>query len=98
MACLQTTVTRVGEGLQTSLSRVGGLQTSLKCVSDFQVSIERQGGLEVSLADANKGQHLVSMCSIVCSVVILEIIRVCFANGYWMNEQPWSNQEGWKND
>lgn len=22
----------------------------------------------------------------------------CFANGYWINEYPWSNSDGWKNE
>lgn len=24
-------------------------------------------------------------------------IKSCFGNGYWENEQPWINNEGWKN-
>lgn len=30
-------------------------------------------------------------------IVLWEAIRSVFGNGYWVNEKPWSNTEGWKN-
>jgi hypothetical protein len=30
--------------------------------------------------------------------VIWQAIRSCFGAGYWINEYPWSNQDGWNNN
>lgn len=30
-------------------------------------------------------------------ILIWEAIKSCFGAGYWKNEAPWSNSEGWKN-
>lgn len=29
--------------------------------------------------------------------VIWEAIKSCFGSGFWVNEKPWLNGEGWKN-
>ena len=29
--------------------------------------------------------------------VIWEAIRSCFGAGFWANDKPWVNDEGWKN-
>lgn len=29
--------------------------------------------------------------------LVWEAIRSCFGAGFWKNESPWSNTEGWKN-
>ena len=29
--------------------------------------------------------------------LVWEAIRSCFGAGFWKNEAPWSNIEGWKN-
>lgn len=29
--------------------------------------------------------------------LIWEAIKSCFGAGFWKNESPWSNTEGWKN-
>lgn len=29
--------------------------------------------------------------------LVWEAIRSCFGAGFWKNEAPWSNTEGWKN-
>lgn len=29
--------------------------------------------------------------------LVWEAIRSCFGSGFWKNETPWSNTEGWKN-
>lgn len=31
------------------------------------------------------------------SILVWQAVRSCFGNGYWINEKPWSNEEGWKN-
>lgn len=31
------------------------------------------------------------------SRVVWQAIRSCFGAGYWVNEKPWSNVEGWRN-
>ena len=31
------------------------------------------------------------------SRLIWQYIRSCFGRGYWINEKPWSNTDGWKN-
>lgn len=31
------------------------------------------------------------------SKLIWQAIKSCFASGYWINEKPWINTEGWKN-
>lgn len=31
------------------------------------------------------------------SVLIWEDIKSCFGAGFWKNDAPWSNAEGWKN-
>lgn len=28
---------------------------------------------------------------------VWQAIRSCFGSGYWINEKPWLNDEGWKN-
>lgn len=29
--------------------------------------------------------------------LVWEAVRSCFGAGFWKNEAPWSNIEGWKN-
>lgn len=29
--------------------------------------------------------------------VIWELISSCFGSGYWINERPWINSDGWNN-
>ena len=29
--------------------------------------------------------------------LVWQAIRSCFGAGYWVNEKPWRNDEGWKN-
>lgn len=29
--------------------------------------------------------------------LVWEAIRSCFGKGYWVQDYPWSNDEGWKN-
>lgn len=31
------------------------------------------------------------------SRLVWQYIRSCFGRGYWINEKPWSNTDGWKN-
>lgn len=30
-------------------------------------------------------------------VLLWELIHSCFGSGYWRNDLPWSNTDGWKN-
>lgn len=30
-------------------------------------------------------------------VILWQISRSCFGSGYWINEKPWINTDGWKN-
>jgi hypothetical protein len=30
-------------------------------------------------------------------LLVWQAIRSCFGNGYWINEFPWDNSEGWEN-
>lgn len=30
--------------------------------------------------------------------LVWEAIRSCFGKGYWINEYPWDNEDGWKNN
>lgn len=30
--------------------------------------------------------------------LVWQAIRSCFGAGYWKNDAPWSNNEGWKNN
>jgi hypothetical protein len=30
-------------------------------------------------------------------VTLWEFIRSCFGRGFWANERPWNNADGWKN-
>lgn len=32
------------------------------------------------------------------SKLVWQAIKSCFASGYWINEKPWINTEGWKNN
>lgn len=32
------------------------------------------------------------------SKLVWEAIRSCFGKGFWVNEQPWSNDDAWKNN
>ena len=32
------------------------------------------------------------------AVLIWNMIRSCFGAGYWRNDAPWSNTDGWKNN
>lgn len=29
--------------------------------------------------------------------LVWQYIRSCFGRGYWINEKPWQNDNGWKN-
>ena len=29
--------------------------------------------------------------------LVWQAIRSCFGSGFWVNEKPWLNDEGWKN-
>lgn len=29
--------------------------------------------------------------------LVWQAVRSCFGIGYWVNEKPWLNEEGWKN-
>jgi hypothetical protein len=29
--------------------------------------------------------------------LIWQYVRSCFGRGYWINDKPWSNDNGWKN-
>lgn len=29
--------------------------------------------------------------------LVWQAIRSCFGSGWWVNEKPWLNEEGWKN-
>lgn len=29
--------------------------------------------------------------------LLWEAIRSCFGKGYWINDKPWSDTDGWKN-
>lgn len=31
------------------------------------------------------------------ATLIWEAVRSCFGAGYWKNDAPWKNAEGWKN-
>lgn len=31
------------------------------------------------------------------SRLVWQAIRSCFGAGFWVNEKPWINEEGWKN-
>ena len=31
------------------------------------------------------------------SRLVWQYIRSCFGRGYWINEKPWSETDGWKN-
>ena len=30
--------------------------------------------------------------------LVWQSVRSCFGSGAWINEKPWSNDEGWKNE
>ncbi len=32
------------------------------------------------------------------AVLVWEAISSCFGSGYWINNRPWSNTDGWRND
>lgn len=32
------------------------------------------------------------------TTLIWQGIRSCFGAGHWVNEKPWRNEEGWKNN
>lgn len=29
--------------------------------------------------------------------LVWQAVRSCFGSGWWVNEKPWVNDEGWKN-
>lgn len=31
------------------------------------------------------------------ALLVWEAVRSCFGKGYWINELPWDNEEGWTN-
>lgn len=31
------------------------------------------------------------------SKLVYEAIMSCFSKGFWINEQPWTEDDGWKN-
>ncbi len=30
--------------------------------------------------------------------LVWEKVQSCFGKGYWLNEKPWTNEIGWKNN
>lgn len=32
------------------------------------------------------------------AVLVWQAIRSCFGKGYWVNDKPWRNEDGWKNN
>lgn len=30
--------------------------------------------------------------------LVWQLIRSCFGRGYWINNQPWVDSDGWKNN
>ena len=30
--------------------------------------------------------------------LVWQLIKSCFGKGYWINEAPWINDDGWKNN
>lgn len=30
-------------------------------------------------------------------LVVWEAVRSCFGKGFWINDKPWNNKDGWKN-
>lgn len=31
------------------------------------------------------------------SALLWQSIRSCFGKGFWINDKPWDNKDGWKN-
>lgn len=31
------------------------------------------------------------------ATLVWEAIRSCFGKGFWINDYPWNNEDGWKN-
>lgn len=31
------------------------------------------------------------------AALVWEAIRSCFGKGFWINDKPWNNNDGWKN-
>ena len=31
------------------------------------------------------------------STLVWSLVKSCFGKGYWINEAPWSNTDGWNN-
>lgn len=32
------------------------------------------------------------------AVLVWQAIRSCFGRGFWINDKPWNNDDGWKNN
>lgn len=32
------------------------------------------------------------------AVLVWQAIRSCFGKGFWINDKPWNNEDGWKNN
>ena len=30
-------------------------------------------------------------------IIVWQAIKSCFGKGFWINNKPWSNKDGWKN-
>lgn len=30
-------------------------------------------------------------------LLVWEAVRSCFGKGFWINDKPWNNKDGWKN-
>jgi hypothetical protein len=50
------------------------------------------------VAKYRNGKACVAIYRIVAGVamVVWEAIRSCFGKGYWLNERPWNNGDGWR--
>ena len=46
-----------------------------------------------------KGRDTIEVWKFIDSVwrSVWEFIRSCFGRGFWANDKPWSNTDGWKN-
>lgn len=31
-------------------------------------------------------------------ILVWQLINSCFGSGAWLNDRPWSNTDGWKNE
>ena len=66
--------------------------TAREVIARFKATID-------SLTNIVKATPLKAIYRVIngTAVLVWELVHSCFGSGYWRNDMPWSNTDGWNN-